>query len=37
MSIFGKIKSAIFGDKGPLGGSVFGGGKPQAAPADHGQ
>lgn len=34
MSIFGKIKSAIFGDKGPLGGSVFGGSKP-AAPAPH--
>ncbi len=32
MSIFGKIKSAIFGDKGPLGGGVFGGSKP-AAPA----
>lgn len=27
MSIFGKIKSAIFGDRGPLGGSVFGSGK----------
>jgi hypothetical protein len=33
MSIFGKIKSAIFGDKGPLGGSVFGGGDKPAAPA----
>ena len=30
MSIFGKIKTAIFGDKGPLGGSVFGGSKPAA-------
>lgn len=27
MSIFGKIKNAIFGERGPLGGSVFGGGK----------
>lgn len=26
MSIFGKIKNAIFGERGPLGGSVFGGG-----------
>ncbi|WP_375428005.1 DUF3597 domain-containing protein [uncultured Sphingomonas sp.] len=32
MSIFGKIKSAIFGNNGPLGGGVFGGSKP-AAPA----
>lgn len=27
MSIFGKIKTAIFGDRGPLGGSIFGDGK----------
>ena len=33
MSIFGKIKSAIFGDSGPLGGQFGGGPKPQAAPA----
>ena len=32
MSIFGKIKSAIFGDGGPLGGQFGGGAKPQAAP-----
>lgn len=31
MSIFGKIKSAIFGDHGPLGGQF--GGKKDAAPA----
>lgn len=30
MSIFGKIKHAIFGDHGPLGGSVLGGAKPAA-------
>ncbi len=40
MSIFGKIKSAIFGDKGPLGGQFGGGGKPaptapSPAPAAH--
>ena len=33
MSIFGKIKSAIFGDSGPLGGQFGGGSKPQAVPA----
>lgn len=33
MSIFGKIKSAIFGDHGPLGGQFGGGQKPQPAPA----
>ena len=32
MSIFGKIKDAIFGKAGPLGGQ-FGGGKPAPAPA----
>ncbi|BCA64109.1 hypothetical protein HMP09_3343 [Sphingomonas sp. HMP9] len=31
MSIFSKIKSAIFGEKGPLGGGHFG--TPKAAPA----
>lgn len=35
MSIFGKIKSAIFGDRGPLGGQFGGGQKPQPAPAGH--
>jgi 3-oxoacyl-ACP reductase-like protein len=40
MSIFGKIKSAIFGDKGPLGGQFGGGSKPaptapSPAPAAH--
>jgi 3-oxoacyl-ACP reductase-like protein len=33
MSIFGKIKSAIFGEKGPLGSGHFGTTKPDAAPA----
>lgn len=31
MSIFGKIKTAVFGDHGPLGGQ-FGGGKKEASP-----
>jgi 3-oxoacyl-ACP reductase-like protein len=33
MSIFSKIKSAIFGEKGPLGSGHFGTPKPEAAPA----
>ena len=33
MSIFSKIKSAIFGEKGPLGSGHFGTAKPEAAPA----
>ena len=33
MSIFGKIKSAIFGEKGPLGSGHFGTPKPAPAPA----
>ncbi|WP_066777451.1 DUF3597 domain-containing protein [Sphingomonas sp. CCH5-D11] len=33
MSIFGAIKKAIFGDKGPLGGQFSGKSAPQAAPA----
>ena len=33
MSIFSKIKSAIFGEKGPLGSGHFGTPKPDAAPA----
>ncbi|WP_380778210.1 DUF3597 domain-containing protein [Sphingomonas sp. R86520] len=33
MSIFGKIKSAIFGEKGPLGSGHFGTPKPEAVPA----
>ncbi|WP_375403671.1 DUF3597 domain-containing protein [uncultured Sphingomonas sp.] len=32
MSIFGKIKSAIFGNNGPLGGGILGGSKPAAQP-----
>lgn len=36
MSIFGKIKDAIFGDKGPLGGQ-FGGHKDAAPAAPHAQ
>ncbi|MDP1028268.1 DUF3597 domain-containing protein [Sphingomonas sp. KR1UV-12] len=38
MSIFGKIKSAIFGENGPLGGQFGGGAKPAPAsppPAAH--
>lgn len=33
MSIFGAIKKAIFGDRGPLGGQFSGKPAPQAAPA----
>ena len=33
MSIFGAIKKAIFGDRGPLGGQFSGKAAPQAAPA----
>ena len=33
MSIFSKIKSAIFGEHGPLGSGHFGTPKPEAAPA----
>jgi 3-oxoacyl-ACP reductase-like protein len=33
MSIFGKIKTAIFGEHGPLGGQFSGGAKPAPAPA----
>ncbi|MFS0773570.1 DUF3597 domain-containing protein [Sphingomonas sp. 1P08PE] len=33
MSIFGKIKTAIFGEHGPLGGQFGGGAKPAPAPA----
>ncbi|HEX8375989.1 MAG TPA: DUF3597 domain-containing protein [Geminicoccaceae bacterium] len=36
MSIFGKIKSAIFGANGPMGGQ-FGGGKKADTPAGHPQ
>lgn len=32
MSIFGKIKKAIFGDNGPLGGQFSGGARPAPAP-----
>jgi 3-oxoacyl-ACP reductase-like protein len=35
MSIFGSIKKAIFGDRGPLGGQFSGKPAPQAAPAPH--
>ena len=37
MSIFGKIKSAIFGDRGPMGGQFGGGAKPADTPSGHAQ